>query len=57
MATTIADITAIPKAMRGKSPASVAKAIYAPRPLALSFVGPQLTASATMLAFQAPPTP
>ena len=41
--------------MRWKSPAAVALAIQAPTPCASSFVSPQLTASATMLALSDPP--
>ena len=49
------DITAMPRATRGKSPAAVALAMKAPRPMASSVVWPQLTTSATMLAFHEPP--
>jgi hypothetical protein len=45
----------MPKVMRGQSPASVAWAMYAPNPVAVKVVCPQLTISETMLAFQAPP--
>jgi hypothetical protein len=49
------DIVAMPKAILGKSPAVVIRAMYDPRPPASSVVEPQRATSATILAFQAPP--
>ena len=48
-------ITVMPKTTLVKSSASDAKRIYAPRPVAVKLLPPQLTTSATIVAFQQPP--
>jgi len=54
-ATTIAYMVATEAAKRGRSAFSAATLICAPRPGALSTVPRNVTYSATMLAFHAPP--
>ena len=45
----------MPRAILGKSPVAVNSAMYAPSPVAMMWILPHVTTSATMLAFQAAP--